>query len=383
MTDDVRGNGLHGDGDRPTGEQPTFVPPPWPQQDPPTGPAQAWPAAFAWQGTPQEPGRVAPAPAVAPAAWAPGTPLTSFPPAAPQAPPPAGFPPPSSQASPPVSPEGKRIAPWAVSVPAPRPPVGSPPPMTGPQRQFSPPPAGYAGQPFVVPPQAAPPSRGAGSSATRGVLIALALVLVAGAAGGTTWFVLRDNGTSQQEATNTFDAPLTEAAPGNGGALPGGASVGGAPTASAVPTTSAPATPTAMTEQQALTELQTLRSASLPRLVTDDRWVAQVASKSVGITDPLQTAANGTHTFYAVDILADSEAQTASVPASSVLVLQSTDFGKRSYSSDGQAYWITVVDEGFGSSEQVKAWCASTYPSLTPEQLANACAARTLSPPHD
>jgi hypothetical protein len=138
-----------------------------------------------------------------------------------------------------------------------------------------------------------------------------------------------------------------------------------------------------MTEEQALAELQTLRAGSLPRLVTDDRWVAQVASKSVGITDPLQTAANGTHTFYAVDILAESRATTQSVPASSVLVLQSTDFGKRSYASDGQPYWITVVDAGFGSSDQVKAWCASTYPTLNAQQLADACAARTLSPPHD
>jgi hypothetical protein len=108
-----------------------------------------------------------------------------------------------------------------------------------------------------------------------------------------------------------------------------------------------------------------------------------VASKSVGITDPLQTASNGSHTFYAVDILAESRAATSSVPDSSVLVLRSTDFGKRSYSGDGQAYWITVVDVGFASDDQVDAWCASTYPTLTPEQLANACAARTLVPPHD
>jgi hypothetical protein len=97
----------------------------------------------------------------------------------------------------------------------------------------------------------------------------------------------------------------------------------------------------------------------------------------------LQTAANGTHTFCAVDILAESRAAVSSVSASSVLVLRSTDFGKRSYAADGQGYWVTVVDVGFSSSDQVRAWCASIYPPLNAEQLANACAARTLAPPHD
>jgi hypothetical protein len=112
--------------------------------------------------------------------------------------------------------------------------------------------------------------------------------------------------------------------------------------------------------------------------------VAQVASKSVGITDPLQVAANGTHTFYAVDILAESRAAVATVgDPSSVLVLQSVDFGKRSHATDGRPYWVTLVDAGFSSSDDVDLWCARTYPTLTAEQLANSCAARTLTPPHD
>jgi hypothetical protein len=43
-----------------------------------------------------------------------------------------------------------------------------------------------------------------------------------------------------------------------------------------------------------------------------------------------------------------------------VLVLRSTDFGERWHSSDGQAYWITVVDVGFASSGRFDAWRAST-----------------------
>jgi hypothetical protein len=136
-------------------------------------------------------------------------------------------------------------------------------------------------------------------------------------------------------------------------------------------------------EEEALQELDALREQSLQGLWLDQRWVAQVASKSVGITDPLQTAQNGTNTFYAVDILAESNAARATVSnPSAVLVLHSTDFGKRSTAPDGQPYWVTLYDGGFGSSDAVKAWCASTYASLDPAALANACAPRTLSPPH-
>jgi hypothetical protein len=139
-----------------------------------------------------------------------------------------------------------------------------------------------------------------------------------------------------------------------------------------------------MTEEQALARLGAMRSASLQGLVLDERWVAQVASKSIGIVDPLQTAANGTHTFYAADILAESEAALTTVGTPySVLLLQATDFGKRSVAPDGQPYWVTLVDAGFGSADDVDLWCSRTYPALSADELANACAPRTLSPPHD
>jgi hypothetical protein len=69
-----------------------------------------------------------------------------------------------------------------------------------------------------------------------------------------------------------------------------------------------------MTKHQALAQLQMLRSKSLSRLGTDRGWVVRAASKNVGITDPLQTAANGTHTIYAVDVLAESQAATKLAP---------------------------------------------------------------------
>ena len=215
----------------------------------------------------------------------------------------------------------------------------------------------------------------------------LALVLVAAAAGVGTWLVLRGQDTTAPTGDSFAFGTPGAGSPGDStigsSGVGGGGSVSSEPSSSSAAATDVSASPTAMTEQQALTELEALRADSLARLVTDGRWVAQVASKSVGITDPLQTAANGSHTFYAMDILAESRAATSSVSDSSVFVLTSTDFGKRSFSGDGQPYWITVVDVGSSSSDEVDAWCASTYPTLDPEQLSNACAPRTLVPPHD
>jgi hypothetical protein len=103
----------------------------------------------------------------------------------------------------------------------------------------------------------------------------------------------------------------------------------------------------------------------------------------VGITDPLQTAQNGTHTFYAADILAESNTARMLVnDYSSVLVLQSGDFGKRSTDKNGQPYWVTLGDIGFSSSDEVEFWCQRSHPTISGEALANACAPRTLSPPH-
>jgi len=394
MTDDVPNSGPNGGSDGSArGEPAAATSPVWPAPFPVAPPTPALGPTVPDQQAVR--GGIGPAPVPAPGGWAPappvaappaagypsaGYPLTSFPP--------AGRPPTEMRAPAGGTAKAERAAPWAVGVPAPRPPVAGPPPAVVPQPPTMPPyGGGYGGPPFAIPPQVAPPSRGRGRSGVgRGVLIALTLVLVAGLAGGTTWFVLRDDPTAQTGDSTTQGAPLPGSSAGSNhprSSLPGGASVSSAPSRSSAPTSSAPATPTAMTEQQALDELGALRTDSLPRLVTDGRWVAQVASKSVGITDPLQTASNGTHTFYAVDILAESKAVTSSVPVSAVLVLQSTDFGKISHAPDGQAYWITVVDEGFGGSDQVKSWCASTYPTLTPEQLADSCAPRTLSPPHN
>jgi hypothetical protein len=136
-------------------------------------------------------------------------------------------------------------------------------------------------------------------------------------------------------------------------------------------------------ETAALAALDTLRAGSLARVPLDGRWVAQVASKWVGVTDPLQVAQNGTHTFYAADILAESlGARSTMNDPSDVYVLLGTDFGQRSVGPNGAPIWVTIVDAGYASHDNVLAWCRVTYPSLTPDQLADTCAPRQLTPPH-
>jgi hypothetical protein len=263
--------------------------------------------------------------------------------------------------------DGKRAAPWAVPADSPtRPPaVGTPP----------------------DPPAPASVGGGRRGGGRRLAAVLVALVLLAGGVGAT-WFLTRDDGAGTEAAATgpAFGAPQSSA-PRSEQRATGEAADGGStsPARTSAPATSAtPTSPPVLTENRALAQLRSLRADSLARLSLDGRWVAQVASKSVGITDPLQVAANGTHTFYAVDILVESRTVGAAASkASSVLVLQSLDFGKRSVDRDGRPYWVTLVDEGFSSSDEVDQWCARAFAMLTPEQLANACAARTLRPPHD
>ena len=344
----------------------------WPPRDvPPPRPEQTWvPAA---EPAPPAPQGYVPGPAPA-TAWMP-----------------------PAQAEPQT---GKRAAPWVVASPPaapPHAPVAHPAQPYG-QQPYDQQPHGQQpyGQPYGPPSTpfgpavhqqpGGPPPRRSGRTALIAGLVAVWLGVVGA---GVFWFLQRDtepdNTSATQSAPATSEAPDDEAArdrDGENESFGDGAAGGTASQPAPAPTSDVPTPPTA--EEAALAELQARRAESLNRVVLDGRWVAQVASKSVGITDPLQTAANGTNTFYAVDILIESQAAsaTASVPWA-VYLLQGTDFGKRSVGPDGRPYWVTLVDEGFSSDAEVEAWCASTFSTLTPEQLANACAARTLAPPHD
>ncbi|MGR7024925.1 hypothetical protein [Geodermatophilus sp. URMC 62] len=235
----------------------------------------------------------------------------------------------------------------------------SPPPFDA-LPPFDAPPPGPVSGPVPVP---APPARGG----SRGGVLVVALVAAVSVGGGMAiWFALGEGPGGSVAPPQTS----TAAAADEGKDL----ADAGSP---------APAAPTVSPEEQALADLQALRHESLARVDLDGRWVAQVASKDVGITDPLQTAANGTNQFFAVDILAESRAALSTVedPAD-LYVLWSTDFGTTSTAPDGDPYWVTLVDGGFAGEADVDAWCAGAYPQLSAEQLANTCVARPLTPPH-
>ena len=307
----------------------------------------------------------------------------------------APHPPPAGWSSPPVIPPPRAVeaepAPvepsWAVPPPPPVPPPRETPsaeqPAPGPPTPAHAPPATVPSTSMtfqqVVDAQRAaagqPPRR---TGVPQPVLLgALAVVLVtAGAVTGIT-LARQSDGDAAGATGSTAQVPSSEQQ----------APQPVAPTATASASTASASTASASTvaaspEGRALSELSSLRRQSLAGLVLDGRWVAQVASKSVGITDPLQVAQNGTHTFYAVDILAESTDARAMAGSSTVLVLQSTDFGKYSTAADGQPYWVTLVDGGFGSDDAVESWCAVTYAGLSEAELANTCVPRTLSPSH-
>lgn len=158
-----------------------------------------------------------------------------------------------------------------------------------------------------------------------------------------------------------------------------------APVASAAPEPQQTPTPvatadTASVEAAALTELTSLAAADGPRADRNGQWVAQLASKWVGVEDLRLTTVSGSHVFQAVDILAEHQQLRARFPNYEVVLLDSRTYGKRRH-HDGEAIWVTmVVNQGFTSEEQVLAWCGAQYPGLTGKDLLNNCMPNRLNP---
>ncbi|MGX7672029.1 hypothetical protein [Plantactinospora sp. DSM 117369] len=137
---------------------------------------------------------------------------------------------------------------------------------------------------------------------------------------------------------------------------------------------------TAGAEAAALAALHELRLGDQPLIRLDGRYAAQLASKSVGIVDPRQVAANGSHTFHAVDILAEHRRIRAETAREApVVLLLSTDVGKRQLYR-GQPLWITVALVAADRPADVVAWCAERFPELTGAALTNRCLPRRLEP---
>ncbi len=130
----------------------------------------------------------------------------------------------------------------------------------------------------------------------------------------------------------------------------------------------------------ALARLRNLREHDLNLVALDGRYVAQLASKIVGIVDPRQTTATGSHTFYAADILAEHLAlRRHAAPDAPVVLMLSTDFGSRSR-YHGQPLWMTLALGRFPSADAVRGWCAARFPQYGGALLANRCLPRRLDP---
>lgn len=129
-------------------------------------------------------------------------------------------------------------------------------------------------------------------------------------------------------------------------------------------------------EEVALEALNQLADEGLAATEFDNRWVAQLTSKAVGVKDAYQVTSSGSHTFAAVDILEQIEGMLGRSDLGEVFVLRSTDYG-RQQTSGGKPMWVVFADAGFESREQVWDWCQETFP-FSGKELENACAIRRL-----
>ena len=155
------------------------------------------------------------------------------------------------------------------------------------------------------------------------------------------------------------------------------------PTAPASSTPTVPATtPAVLPEAQALAALGQGAAADLPRLnsaVNAKSWVAQLSSKSVGIEDPRQTAANGTHVFFAADIWVEHTMLKARATDVTVILADSRTYGTRATDTGGRPYWRTIaLSPAFTSEATVTAWCQRTFPTMSGADLENQCIATRL-----
>jgi hypothetical protein len=145
------------------------------------------------------------------------------------------------------------------------------------------------------------------------------------------------------------------------------------------PATSVP--PTEDPQEVALAELERISDADRGRVAISGQYVAQLASKNPGITDPHQKAADGSHTFRATDILAEYQELSAGPGNGSarIVLLKSTAYGKRQL-YHGKPLYVTFALAGFRGAQDVTDWCAQRFPRLSGDALTNQCAVRRLRP---
>ncbi|WP_369052722.1 hypothetical protein [Kineococcus terrestris] len=138
--------------------------------------------------------------------------------------------------------------------------------------------------------------------------------------------------------------------------------------------------PRVTTDSDALARLEALRADGLRRHAPEGQWVAQLSAKSVGLTDPEQTAANGSNTFYATDILAQVQDLAAGVASGEVFVLRSTDLREELRDPRGEAYWNTFAAGSFADAAAVRRWCDEVFVAVDGPERGHVCFAKQLHP---
>jgi hypothetical protein len=234
------------------------------------------------------------------------------------------------------------------------------------------------GPPLVAPPRlpvtglSNPPPAHAGRWRPGRSLVPLGVVLVTGALLATLLIGLRPDGATPVGGAASVAQPVTPSP-----IEPTRSTVEGSASPAADPRPSGQSA-----EEAALDTLRQLREQDLQTVQFIGQYGAQLASKTVGIVDQRQTAVNGSHAFYASDILAEHLAlRNSSGLGVSVILLLSTDYGKRQL-YQGQPLWLTMGLGQFGSAQTVRAWCAARFPQLSGDDLENQCTPRRLGPPN-
>mgnify|MGYP000873920887 FL=1 len=133
-------------------------------------------------------------------------------------------------------------------------------------------------------------------------------------------------------------------------------------------------------DAEALTVLNNKIAASAQAVAIDGQWAAQLASKYVGIVDPAQVTATGSHKFYAGDILAEHVALASQLADTRLVLLDSRTFGAGKRNGDAPYYVTVALDPTFTGADRVMAWCASRFEGLTGTALTDRCLPTQLTP---
>jgi hypothetical protein len=133
-------------------------------------------------------------------------------------------------------------------------------------------------------------------------------------------------------------------------------------------------------EQQAYAALEKQAATDRQQVKLRGQWVAQLSSKYVGVRDPRQKTASGSHMFYAVDILTEHQNLRDTIgDGYDVRLLRGQDFSP-GLTHNGDIFWFTFAFGNFESRHEVDSFCESAFPSLTGTSLENRCLPRRIRP---